>query len=103
MLMRFRCLVSWLQYTWISTLGSTPMNDRDYRERVSERIEQNVTSKLEAASASMSHGLGSRMMGGDSDKGGSSAFAKPVASGKGLAVEAIEGQITQLAKKVVFD
>lgn len=78
------------------------MNDRDYRERVSERIKEGVTSKLETTSASIAHGMSSRMMGGDSEKGGVSAFSKPVASGTGLAIEACEGQISQIAKKVVF-
>ena len=77
------------------------MNDRDYRERVSERIEQNITTKLEAAGASMSHGMGSRIMSAESEKG-SSAFAKPVASGNGLAVEMCEGQMTQITKKHLF-
>ena len=94
------------------TLGSTPMLERENRERYSERVTA-VTSKLETADVAMAHGgSGSRfggMMGGGGGGGGDGGAAKeeggmtkPTQGGVGLATEVAEGQITQLAKNVLF-
>ncbi len=46
-------------YLWMRTLGSTPMNERENRERFSERVEGNVAQKLEGADAALGHmGMG---------------------------------------------
>lgn len=87
-------------YLWMRTLGSTPMNERENRERFSERIVQNVASKLAVRD---SQGLAAgRGFGGGGAAAAESALAKPTTSAAGLAVEGCEGQITQIAKKAVF-
>lgn len=82
-------------YLWMRTLGSTPMNELENRERFSERIVQNVTSKLGQDGGS--GGGQSRYLGGEE-----SHLTKPVQSAQGLAVEMCEAQMTQMVKKVVF-
>lgn len=97
-------------FLWMRTLGSTPMLERENRERFSERVTA-VSSKLETADVQMAHGSGSRlgsgMMSGGAEGGGGAAkeeaaLEKPTQSAKGLATEVSEGQITQLAKNILF-
>jgi len=111
-------------YQWVSTLGSTPTNERENRERFGERVKANVTAKLEEASLTVSHGggIGGRSyMGGGGGGGGASipssssssslssgseasdsALSKPATSAAGLAIELCEGQMTQITKNQIF-
>jgi COP9 signalosome complex subunit 5 len=86
-------------YMWMRTLGSTPMIEPENKERVSERILNNVTSKLNGDETSSSKHGGGGGGGGASEE---NPLTKPVQSAEGLAVEMCEAQMTQLAKKVIF-
>mmetsp|Transcript_16214 Transcript_16214/g.21013 ORF Transcript_16214/g.21013 Transcript_16214/m.21013 type:complete len:119 (+) Transcript_16214:217-573(+) len=85
-------------YLWMRTLGSTPMNELENRERFSERIVQNVTSKLTTEDAAKS----GHNRWGSSGAEEENYMTKPVQSAKGLAVEMCEAQVTQMVKKEVF-
>jgi COP9 signalosome complex subunit 5 len=90
-------------YMWMRTLGSTPMIEPENKERVSERILNNVTSKLNGDETSSSkHGGGGGSGGGSGGASEENPLTKPVQSAEGLAVEMCEAQMTQLAKKVIF-
>jgi len=98
-------------YLWMRTLGSTPTNERENRERFSERVREQVQLKLDAHDAAMgshSSGMGSGHSRGLGGGGGPGAvgedppMAKPTQAAQGLAIELVEGQITQIAKKAAF-
>ena len=78
-------------------------------ERDTRRAKNKRPSQLETADVQMAHGSGSRlgsgMMSGGGEGGAAkdeAALAKPTQSGQGLATEVSEGQITQLAKNILF-
>lgn len=79
-------------YLWMRTLGSTPMNEPENKDRVSERILNNITTKLDSE-------VGGKFGGGSNNE---NPLDKPVQAAQGLAVEMCEAQMTQMAKKVIF-
>jgi len=74
----------------------------------SERIKEQVSSKLETADAALgasarSGGFGVMVgAGGGKDSNNESALMKPANAAVGLAVEGCEGQMTQIAKMALF-
>lgn len=91
-------------FLWTRTLGSTPMLERENRERVSERV-ATLATKLDACDVQIAHGLSGRLSGmaaADAASKGEPPMAKPTASAQGLATELCEGQATQIAKSVLF-
>lgn len=49
-------------FLWMRTLGSTPMLERENRERFSERV-SNMSTKLDACDVQLSHGMAGRFGG----------------------------------------
>jgi len=95
-------------FLWMRTLGSTPMRERENRERFSERV-GNVSSRLETVNLQMTHSggakLGQSLVGSDpsgSQRGDDASLDKSTKSAEGLATEVSQSQMTQLAKSMLF-
>ncbi|KAJ1459817.1 COP9 signalosome complex subunit 5A [Pelagophyceae sp. CCMP2097] len=94
-------------FLWTRTLGSTPMLEAETRQHVGERI-ATVTEKLETANGALAHGSsGSRMslssyMPIEAREKNGSVVTKAAQASCGLATEATQGQMTQVAKQIVF-
>lgn len=85
------------------------MSSLSYSLLPSERIKEQVSSKLETADAALGAsarggGFGLIVGGGGTSKDGAneSALMKPANAAVGLAVEGCEGQMTQIAKMALF-
>uniref|UniRef100_A0A7S2WTE4 COP9 signalosome complex subunit 5 n=1 Tax=Rhizochromulina marina TaxID=1034831 RepID=A0A7S2WTE4_9STRA len=94
-------------FLWMRTLGSTPMLERENRERLSERVNNVATGLSKAEPRS---GIGSPLAigglrgsrSGAAEDAGESSTSRPTQSAQGLASELAEGQMTQIAKTVLF-
>ena len=98
------------KFLWMRTLGSTPMLERENRERFSERI-STLAGKLENCEVSGNHvggGGGGRLRGGygvTTERTGrdDSNWYKSTQSSTELAMEQCKGQLTQVAKNILFN
>ncbi|CAM9755852.1 unnamed protein product [Chrysoparadoxa australica] len=92
-------------FLWTRTLSSTPMLEKEHRDRVSERCDQ-ASDKLEQCSSMLTSGSGGGRAGylsHDRENKEESLLAKATQGFCELAVEHCNGQLTQLTKAAVFD
>jgi len=93
-------------FLWMHTLGSTPMLEKETRERFSERIGA-VSDRLEQFGSTLSGPLGRGHLGASASfsRDGAkdeSALSKSAQGGCELAIEYVQGQTTQVVKDIVF-
>ncbi|CAN0333154.1 unnamed protein product, partial [Discosporangium mesarthrocarpum] len=94
-------------FLWMRTLGSTPMLEKENRERFSERI-GNVAEKVSNCDIQLPHTGGGASLSGYmvsdtfSKDNEESALAKVTHGSSELAIEHCQGQLTQITKSIAF-
>mmetsp|Transcript_28606 Transcript_28606/g.37471 ORF Transcript_28606/g.37471 Transcript_28606/m.37471 type:complete len:386 (-) Transcript_28606:401-1558(-) len=93
-------------FLWMHTLASTPMLERETRERFSERIDT-VSDRLQQFGSTlrgpMSRGhMGASAAAREVNAKEESALSKSAQGGCELAVEHVQGQTTQVLKDIIF-